>query len=113
MAVLGEIGKGTTPRFVLKTACSTSDIDALELTIKSGAETITKTLSNMTIDTSDEHRMYIDLTQAETLTLSDEITYQYHYRLKDGTGYINGFTNSSRIYRRAVRELLSGRETAL
>lgn len=61
----------------------------------------------------DEHRIYVDLTQAETLALSDEITYQYHYRLKDGTGYIDGFTNSSRIYRRAVRELLSGREMSI
>ncbi len=106
MAVLGEIGKGTTPRFVLKTVCKTSDIVALELTIKSGAETITKTLSAM-LPADDDHQLHVDLTQAETLLLSDEVTYQYHYKLT------NGFANSSRIYRRAVRELLSGRGSAL
>jgi len=106
MAVLGEIGRGTTPRFILKTVCSTKDIAALKLTIKSGAETITKEREDMTED--DEHQLHIDLTQVETLSLSDEITYQYHYRLKAEGGGSGGFTNSSRIYRRAVRELLSG-----
>ena len=111
MAVLGEIGKGTTPRFTCQTTCSTGDIAAFELTIKSGAVTITKDLADMTIE--DEHILYVDLTQAETLTLSDEVTYQYHYRLAAEGGAATGFTGSSRIYRRAVRELLSERETAL
>ena len=110
MAVLGEIGRGTTPRFTCQTTCSTGDIVALELTIKSGAVTITKTLTDMTVE--DEHILYVDLTQAETLTLSDEVTYQYHYRLYSDSG-TDGFTGSSRIYSRHVRELLSGRATAL
>lgn len=105
MAVLGEIGKGTTPRFVLRLSCDTADVAALELTIISGAVQIDKDLADMTID--DDHQMHVDLTQAETLTLSDEITYQYHYRVD------SGFVNSTRIYRRNVRELLSGRETDL
>jgi hypothetical protein len=113
MAVLGEIGRGTTPRFILKTVCSTGDIVAFELTIKSGAEKIEKKLSDMTKYESDEHLMTVDLTQADTLKLSDEITYQYHYRLAAEDGGTGGFTNSSRIYRRTVRELLSGRDTAL
>jgi len=55
-----------------------------------------------------EYQLHIELTQAETLLLSDEITYQYHYRLAAEGGGTDGFTNSSRIYRRTVRELLSG-----
>ena len=60
------------------------------------------------IKIDDTYNLHVSLSQAETLLLSDEVTYQYHYRLTNEEGGTDGYTGSSRIYRRTVRELLSG-----
>lgn len=89
---MSEILQGTTPSLEIKISTSdflVSDVTKLELKMANGEETETYSLSDVTVDTTENSFVY-QFTEAETLALVPGRTLYYQLRFMFANGSIVG-----------------------